>query len=144
MAWTLRITETAKRQLKKLDRSTAQNPRRRGKGLNANLTGLWRYRVGDYRLICDVQDGEMVVLVLQVAHRSQAPASQRIWIATTQESVKLVLTYAHRPLNPARPHRPARPSNAELSGILISAFELGFPCWGNTAAQNGPNMPLDP
>ena len=72
MAWTLRISETAKRQLKKLDRSTAQNPRQRGKGLTANLTGLWRYRVGDYRLICDVQDGEMVVLVLQVAHRSQA------------------------------------------------------------------------
>ncbi len=75
-------------------------------------------------------------------HQTFAP--QRIWIATTQESVKLVPTYAHRPLNPARPHRPARPSNAELSGILISAFELGFPCWGNTAAQNGPNMPLDP
>ena len=86
MAWTLRISETAKRQLKKLDRSTAQNllhylnrlllevedPRQRGKGLTANLTGLWRYRVGDYRVICDIQDGELVVLVLQVAHRSQA------------------------------------------------------------------------
>ena len=86
MAWTLRISETAKRQLKKLDRTTAQSllrylnrlllevesPRQRGKGLTANLTGLWRYRVGDYRLICDIQDGELVVLVLQVAHRSQA------------------------------------------------------------------------
>ena len=40
--------------------------------MTANLTGLWRYRVGDYRLICDIQDGELVVLVLQVAHRSQA------------------------------------------------------------------------
>ena len=86
MAWTLRISETARRQLKKLDRSTAQtllrylnrlvqeteDPRQRGKGLTANLTGLWRYRVGDYRVICDIQDGELVVLVLQVAHRSQA------------------------------------------------------------------------
>ena len=86
MAWTLRISETAKRQLKKLDRSTAQNllhylirlllevedPRQRGKGLTAYLTGRWRYRVGDYRVICDIQDGELVVLVLQVAHRSQA------------------------------------------------------------------------
>ena len=86
MAWTLRISETAKRQLKKLDRSTAQtllrylnrllleaeNPRQRGKPLSANLVGLWRYRVGDYRLICDIQDGELVVLVLQVAHRSEA------------------------------------------------------------------------
>jgi len=73
------------RQLKRLDRSTAQNllrylnrllrevedPRQRGKGLTANLTGLWRYRVGDYRVICEIQDGELVVLVLQVAHRSQ-------------------------------------------------------------------------
>lgn len=86
MAWTLRISETARRQLKKLDRSTAQtlvrylnrlvleteDPRQRGKGLTANLTGLWRYRVGDYRVICDIQDGELVVLVLQVSHRSQA------------------------------------------------------------------------
>lgn len=86
MTWTLRISETAKRQLKKLDRSTAQtllrylnrlvleteDPRQRGKGLSANLTGLWRYRVGDYRLICDIQDGELMVLVLQVVHRSQA------------------------------------------------------------------------
>lgn len=86
MAWTLRISETARRQLKKLDRSTAQtllrylnrlvqeteDPRQRGKGLTANLTGLWRYRVGDYRVICDIQDGELVVLVLQVAHRGQA------------------------------------------------------------------------
>ena len=86
MAWTLRISETARRQLKKLDRSTAQtllrylnrlvqeteDPRQRGKGLTANLTGLWRYRVGDYRVICDIQEGELVVLVLQVAHRSQA------------------------------------------------------------------------
>ena len=85
MAWTLRISETAKRQLKKLDRSSAQilvrylnrlvleveNPRQRGKPLTANLTGLWRYRVGDDRLICDIQDGELVVLVLQIAHRSQ-------------------------------------------------------------------------
>ena len=86
MAWTPRISETARRQLKKLDRSTAQtllrymnrlvleteDPRQRGKGLSANLTGLWRYRVGDDRLICDIQDGELMVLVLQVVHRSQA------------------------------------------------------------------------
>ena len=59
MTWTLRISETATRQLKRLDRSTAQtllrylnrlvleteDPRQRGKGLSANLTGLWRYRL---------------------------------------------------------------------------------------------------
>jgi mRNA interferase RelE/StbE len=86
LAWTLRISDTAKRQLKKLDRSTAQtllrflnrllqeteNPRQRGKGMTANKSGLWRYRVGDYRLVCDIQDGELLVLVLQVAHRSES------------------------------------------------------------------------
>ena len=85
MTWTLRISETARRQLKKLDRSTAQtllrylnlllveaeHPMQRGKALTANLTGLWRYRVGDYRLICDIQDGELVVLVLQIGHRRE-------------------------------------------------------------------------
>lgn len=86
MAWTLRISETAKRQLKKLDRSTAQallrylnrllleteHPRQRGKALAANLAGLWRYRVGDYRLICQLEDAQLVVLVVQVVHRSEA------------------------------------------------------------------------
>lgn len=85
MTWTLRISETARRQLKKLDRSTAQtllrymnrllveaeHPTQRGKALAANLTGLWRYRVGDYRLICDIQDGELVVLVLRIGHRRE-------------------------------------------------------------------------
>ena len=85
MAWTLRISETAKRQLTKLDRSTAQtllrylnrllveaeNPRQRGKALTANLAGLWRYRVGDYRVICQIEDGELVVLVVQIGHRSE-------------------------------------------------------------------------
>ena len=85
MAWTLRISETARRQLKKLDRSTAQtllrylnrvlveaeHPTQRGQALTANLAGLWRYRVGDYRVICHIQDGELVVLVLQIGHRRE-------------------------------------------------------------------------
>jgi mRNA interferase RelE/StbE len=85
LAWTLQISETAKRQLKSLDRSTAkavlrylnrliletENPKQRGKPLTANFAGLWRYRVGDYRVICDVQGGELVVLVLQIAHRRE-------------------------------------------------------------------------
>ena len=83
MAWTLRLSETAKRQLGKLDTSNAQailrylnrlvlettDPRKRGKGLRANLSGLWRYRVGDYRVICSIEDYELVVLVLQIGHR---------------------------------------------------------------------------
>ena len=83
MAWTLRISETARRQLKKLDPSTAQgllrylnrlllqteDPRQRGKALTANLSGLWRYRVGDYRVICQIEDDHLVVLVVGLSHR---------------------------------------------------------------------------
>ena len=83
MAWTLRLSETAKRQLSKLDPGNAQailrylnrllletsDPRDRGSGLRANLAGLWRYRVGDYRVICSFEDHELVVLVLQICQR---------------------------------------------------------------------------
>jgi mRNA interferase RelE/StbE len=45
------------------------DPRCFGKGLKADLAGLWRYRVGDYRILCQIQDGEMLVLVVAVGHR---------------------------------------------------------------------------
>lgn len=70
--------------LKKMDKGTARairdelreieqldNPRSRGKALTGNLKGLWRYRVGDYRVICDVLDGELVVLAIDIGHRSE-------------------------------------------------------------------------
>ena len=83
MAWTPRLSETAKRQLRKLDSSNAQvilsylnrlllepsDPRERGSGLRTNLAGLWRYRVGDYRVICSIEAHELLVLVLQIGHR---------------------------------------------------------------------------
>jgi mRNA interferase RelE/StbE len=83
LAWTLRLSETAKRQLNKLDVGNAQtilrylnrlvletaDPCERGSGLRANLAGLWRYRVGDDRVICSIEDHELVVLVLQICHR---------------------------------------------------------------------------
>lgn len=47
------------------------DPRSRGKGMTAGLAGFWRYRVGDYRLICEIQDGLLRVLVLRVGHRSR-------------------------------------------------------------------------
>ena len=83
MAWAIEITRTAERQIKKLDRAAqksilcflrervqaADNPRQWGKPLHGDKGGLWRYRIGDYRLICDVQDERITVLVLQVGHR---------------------------------------------------------------------------
>jgi len=47
------------------------DPRRYGKALSGDKVGLWRYRVGDYRLICSIQNNEMVVLVLRAAHRRE-------------------------------------------------------------------------
>ena len=45
------------------------NPRLCGKGLSGKLSGLWRYRVGDYRIICLIEDTRLIVLALEVGHR---------------------------------------------------------------------------
>ena len=84
MAWTIRVSDKAVRDLRKLDRQVARrirdelseiagldDPRSRGKALVGNLAGLWRYRVGDYRVICDIEDEVLVALVVGVAHRSE-------------------------------------------------------------------------
>lgn len=47
-----------------------ENPRAFGKGLTANRSGQWRYRIGDYRLLCKIEDSELVILALSVGHRS--------------------------------------------------------------------------
>ncbi len=47
-----------------------EDPRQRGKALTANLSGLWRYRVGDYRVICQIKADHLVVLVVGLSHRS--------------------------------------------------------------------------
>ncbi len=49
--------------------STDEDPRRFGKALTANLSGLWRYRIGDYRVICDIEDDKLLVLAVRVGHR---------------------------------------------------------------------------
>lgn len=81
--WRIEITRTAAKTITKLDHpaqkailkflrerlSTAENPRQRGSALQGDKRGLWRYRVGDYRLICDIQDEKVVVLLLEVGHR---------------------------------------------------------------------------
>lgn len=47
------------------------NPRSRGKALVNNLKGLWRYRVGDWRIICDIVDEEIIINVLELGHRRE-------------------------------------------------------------------------
>jgi mRNA interferase RelE/StbE len=49
----------------------AENPRDFGEGLRSNFAGLWRYRVGDYGVVCRMEDDRLVVLVVRVGHRRE-------------------------------------------------------------------------
>jgi len=85
LAWRIEVTNTAKKQLAKLDNqvqvtilrylreriATDKDPRRDGAPLRRQLTNRWKYRVGAYRLICDIQDERVLVLILLVGHRSK-------------------------------------------------------------------------
>lgn len=83
MTYRVEFTERAKKDLKKLDKYTAslilgwvrknlegcENPRLHGKGLVANRSGQWRYRIGDYRLLAEINDDKIIILVLTIGHR---------------------------------------------------------------------------
>lgn len=85
MAYAIRYTKSANKELSKLDKQVAKkvmdymdkhiapldNARSVGKRLTGPLGDFWRYRVGDYRVICDVQDTELIVLVVRVGKRSE-------------------------------------------------------------------------
>ena len=85
MAWIVQFDAAADRDLKKIDQqqkrrilkylkkkiATKKDPRRFGDPLQKKLSGLWKYRIGAYRVICDIQDDKVVVLVLRVDHRSK-------------------------------------------------------------------------
>ena len=84
MAWTISYTETALKQPHKRDRTVARrlvdfmgervarlaDPRSQGTALQGPALGsLWRHRVGDYRLLCEIEDGRLIVLVVTISHR---------------------------------------------------------------------------
>lgn len=76
-------SKKAQKQIRKLDRAIQRllfawidknlegivDPRSKGKGLIGDHSGEWRYRIGDYRLICDIQDEKMIILALEIGHR---------------------------------------------------------------------------
>ncbi len=81
---TIDILPEAKKQLAKLDKETQKrikktldeisklpDVRSRGKGLTSNLSGLWRYRVNDYRVICIIRDDKFIITVIKIAHRRE-------------------------------------------------------------------------
>ena len=84
MSYSVETTLRFDREFKKLDRFTqrmlkawiekhligCENPRANGKPLTADRKGQWRYRIGDYRLICAIEDDRLIVLALSVGHRS--------------------------------------------------------------------------
>lgn len=77
------LSERFKKEFRKLDKYTQKiirawinknllgciDPKQHGKGLTANRSGQWRYRIGDYRLICQINDNELIILALTVGHR---------------------------------------------------------------------------
>lgn len=85
MKYSVKTTPKFDKEFRKLDRYTqkmlkswieknligCENPRNHGKGLVSNISGQWRYRIGDYRLICQIQDNELVILALSVGHRRE-------------------------------------------------------------------------
>lgn len=83
LTWHIEFDDSAAKELRKLDKhaqseilkylreriATNEDPRRFGKPLVRNLTGLWRYRIRNYRLVCNIENNRLIVLVLRVAHR---------------------------------------------------------------------------
>ncbi len=85
MSYQVEYTAQAIRELKKLDGFTkrmikawieknlvgCEDPRQHGKALSANRSGQWRYRIGDYRLLAEIQDDKIIILIFAVGHRSK-------------------------------------------------------------------------
>ena len=85
MSWKIKFENKADRALDRLDKTNRRriikyldkvissnvNPKSFGKPLLSNLSGLWRYRVGDYRIICNIQDDILLILVIDINHRSE-------------------------------------------------------------------------
>ena len=83
MSWVYRFDDRALKELRKLGKPAQRDiiaylderiagdgdPRCFGKGLKADLAGVWRYRVGDYRILCQIRDAELLVLVVATGHR---------------------------------------------------------------------------
>jgi len=83
--WSLEFAEKAAKDFKKLDNETSrkvrnfidhkllstENPRLFGKALVGNLKEFWRYRIGDYRLICEIIDHKMLIIAVKIDHRSK-------------------------------------------------------------------------
>jgi mRNA interferase RelE/StbE len=84
LAWKVELADNARKQLARLDKTQAQritkylrrlmqleDPRDAGKALTGNWRTYWRYRVGDYRVVCEIRDNELVIVAVLIGHRSE-------------------------------------------------------------------------
>lgn len=85
LVWQIELAASAQKELSRLDRQVAKrittflrervanstSPRDNGKALTGPLGGLWRYRIGDYRIVCEIQDEVLRVLVLKIGNRRE-------------------------------------------------------------------------
>lgn len=85
MKYRVETTERFDKEFRKLDKYTMKmikawieknlvncdNPRLHGKGLVGNKSGQWRYRIGDYRLLCLIEDDSLVIIALTIGHRRE-------------------------------------------------------------------------
>lgn len=85
MVWTINYSERALKSLRKMDKQNARrivdfmdlriavldDPRLSGKPLKGELGEFWRYRVGDYRILCEIRDDELVILAATIGHRKE-------------------------------------------------------------------------
>ena len=85
MIYEIVTTEKFDKSFKKLDRQIqrmikawieknlvqAENPRQHGKGLTANRSGQWRYRIGDYRILAEIEDNRLILILIDVKHRKE-------------------------------------------------------------------------
>lgn len=84
MAWTLELSDEARKQLRKIGHAPAariiaglkkiaqlENPRSRGKAMSGNYAGYWRFRFDDFRAIVRIEDGRLVIIVIAVGHRRE-------------------------------------------------------------------------
>jgi mRNA interferase RelE/StbE len=105
LTWQIEFSETSEKQLKKLDHQVQKNilkylekriktdedPKRYGDPLRDSLAGLWKYRIGDHRIICEIQEKKIVVLVLRVGHRNKVYGGALKMQITTEEALEMTI-----------------------------------------------------
>jgi mRNA interferase RelE/StbE len=104
LAWRIKYADSVLKQLKKLDKQIARqiidymsqkvavldDLKTQGKALTGELGELWRYRLGDFRIVCKIENELVTIIVLQVAHRSTVYDDQKKIAAKAHEEIEKI------------------------------------------------------